>query len=403
MFLVQHGQLKLGKQFLGGDGWLMHRKPGCVLGDTTAADGDGNCSRKVFYIDNFASLSTCSALAESEVESVIVGLTAAGVDVSPDPEGSTNLIGCCLSGDGQRFNTGRAKLRRLSGALQYMLHSKSGFTGKELEIVLGHVVYSFGLRRALYSCLFDVYTFVRLSYHKRQPLWKGVRRELLWCWALLPLCYSDLSSQWSEDCLMYDASGSGYGIVEARIPADLVGEAGRIRERGRFRKQLESDTSHRDEALLSSLSRRSDADLEHCGDIAGFASLDAEFLERDWQHVYAGRWHKRNKSQNSREAATRCWSIRHLCRSAANIGLRHLLVGDNMSVVLAADKNRSGSLEFMHFLRTGAAYQLASSCRFYDRWLPSERNRADEASRAFESPLAKLPSPQYIRPLDMSP
>ena len=95
--------------------------------------------------------------------------------------------------------------------------------------------------------------FVNRSYHKRQPLWRTVVREIFWCWSLLPLCFTDMSQRWSSTCHMYDASEYGYGVVCADFDDGELAAAGRLKERNRFDSAAGLVGSHREDALVDKL------------------------------------------------------------------------------------------------------------------------------------------------------
>ena len=66
---------------------------------------------------------------------------------------------------------------------------------------------------------------------------------------------------------------------------------------------------------------------------------------------------------------------------------RHRLVflGDNMGVVLACVRSRSKSFKFIVQLRKLAGLCWIMGIKIYFRWIPSELNSSDLASRVFDS------------------
>ena len=71
----------------------------------------------------------------------------------------------------------------------------------------------------------------------------------------------------------------------------------------------------------------------------------------------------------------------HMCRSRANFACRHLIIGDAMAVVLALTKGRSSSSVLLSICRQWCAYTLAADIYPHVRWVPSQRNAADDSYR----------------------
>lgn len=69
---------------------------------------------------------------------------------------------------------------------------------------------------------------------------------------------------------------------------------------------------------------------------------------------------------------------------ARSFGKRHVHLGDNLGLVLAAEKGRSNAFGLLRVCRRLCALVLASDCSLSYRWIPSELNVADHASRQWE-------------------
>ena len=65
-------------------------------------------------------------------------------------------------------------------------------------------------------------------------------------------------------------------------------------------------------------------------------------------------------------------SIRHKLRAARSFGKRHLHLGDNLGMILAAEKGRSGAYPMLQVCRRLAALVLCSDSQVCYRWVPSE-------------------------------
>ena len=74
-------------------------------------------------------------------------------------------------------------------------------------------------------------------------------------------------------------------------------------------------------------------------------------------------------------------TLKHICRPRGNFARRHLIIGDAMAVVLALTKGRSSSAVLLSICRQWCAYTLAADIYPHVRWVPSQRNAADDSSR----------------------
>ena len=80
---------------------------------------------------------------------------------------------------------------------------------------------------------------------------------------------------------------------------------------------------------------------------------------------------------------------RRAARTAANLGKRHLGLGDNLTSLLAFDKGRSSS-QLNTLCKRSAAYQLGGAMQWVWRHVESERNVTDRGSRLFGPDLPRL-------------
>eukprot|EP00959_Pyramimonas_sp_CCMP1952_P448892 9399645-Pyramimonas_sp.AAC.1 len=94
-----------------------------------------------------------------------------------------------------------------------------------------------------------VYEFVRASYDRPKVFWRSCRYE---CWVMATLCIhlqSPLSLPWASDVIATDASTTGMGVTEAKVPKGVVADVGRWRERWRYRRLEPSEWAPRARAL----------------------------------------------------------------------------------------------------------------------------------------------------------
>ena len=101
----------------------------------------------------------------------------------------------------------------------------SGFAStRQLQFLLGHVVWSSLVRRPLLSVLCHVYHFMSGCDDVRSArrLWGSVKHELLSIAYLTPLMFARLSPHVFKDLLCTDASSTGGAMVRAPMPKSFL-------------------------------------------------------------------------------------------------------------------------------------------------------------------------------------
>jgi len=313
---------------------------------------------------------------------------------------SSDILG--TSFDGLK-HTVRARPKRawtLRGALR---HAARGgrISGKALERLLGHYVVEGLNQRPALSVLRASYVFIRDCYWTPRPLWDSVCRELLVCASLVPLFSGNFGRPWSPSVLATDASGSGWGIVEAGFDRDEVGKIGRWNERWRYERLPPSEWAPRRRALAADLDPLADAltsdagpwDLDAVGGVpsefswrprAGFPEIPkATILGRSWKCWRAGRFKFEEPIGNKEGRAVikgMCLKLRDPCQHHQ----RHLILVDNFGVALCFSRGRAAYFGLLQLVRRLAALSIATGSWVALRWIPSEYNPADEPSRLFE-------------------
>ncbi|CAK0796885.1 unnamed protein product [Prorocentrum cordatum] len=341
--LTQQGHLHAVERALQSGRWVLDERPGVDL-----RHGDA----KVLYIDNFAVASVDQACDGSKAE----------------------LLGCELGRTTGRWRIKPKRLWRLMGALDYLLDAKGRkVTGREVERVLGRIVAACTLRPGL----------------KRQPLRPTARRELFWARSLLPCIVGEMGKAWSSTVTAYDASPWGYGVVETEWEPAAVASRGRFSERARFRGPLAAAGAPWDRALEAEAAQAPGAALILTGRVSEFPEVSARALtEATWRVVGCGRW-RRREAIHCLEAASVCWAARRIVKHARRRGQRHLVLGDNMFATLALAKGRAPDHRLLLACRVVFAVSVAADIRLRCRWLPSEWNPSDQASRRRQPPGLK--------------
>ncbi|CAK0836023.1 unnamed protein product [Prorocentrum cordatum] len=288
--LVQQAHMSLLKDVRPLDSWVLDKVPTEPISASHLA--------KILYIDNFASIGPTRARPDAATADVIASLADAGVKADMDPNSGTfgvhDLLGFSLVEHRATWALSARKFWKVKGALDYMVSSSQGFTGAEMERLLGHLGSCFLLRREMLSLLYASCTFAQGAKLHRAPLWPSVRKELRWCRALLPLVTADMSRPWSPLITSYDASPWGYGVCETSVSASQSGQIGRLNDRSRWkgllatnRRPLDDLTDVDDVDDDFKIPRDRDTILS-AGAVSGFTEVDLGLLrDAAWVTVAA--------------------------------------------------------------------------------------------------------------------
>lgn len=111
-----------------------------------------------------------------------------------------------------------------------------------------------------------------------------------------------------------------------------------------------------------------------------FPDVPIEIWGGCWSRVLSKPW-EAAEPQCILEARGAIVTLKHMCRPRANFARRHLIIGDAMAVVLALTKGRSSSSVLLSVCRQWCAFFLAADIYPHVRWVPSQRNAADDSSR----------------------
>ncbi|CAK0874266.1 unnamed protein product, partial [Prorocentrum cordatum] len=381
--LIQQVHLYVMERALQSGRWVLDKRPGVDLRQEDA---------KVLYIDNIAVASVDQGRAERAVQVMREALAELGVasTIEASDGSKAELLGCELDRNTGHWRIKPKRFWPLMGALDYLLEVEGRkVTGHEIERVLGHIVAACVLRRAALAMLSACYTFAETSGLKRQPLWASAQRELFWVRSLLPCVVSEMGKTWAQTVAAYDASPWGYGVVETEWGPGEVASHGRLSERARFRGPLAAAGAPRDRTLEAEVAQAPDAALILTGRVSEFPEVSSRALaEATWSVVGCGRWGRR-EAIHCLAAASVCWAARRIAKRARRRGRRHLVLGDNMSVTLALAKGRAAHHRLLLACRAIFAVSVAADIRLHRRWLPSEWDPSDQASRRYQPPGLK--------------
>ena len=275
------------------------------------------------------------------------------------------------------------------------LATRPRISGAAVERVIGHCVHMFMVRREFLSVFRSVYDFKQAHYKSPYKLWRSAAQEFRWAAALLLVCKSDLQRPWCAQATASDACLSGTAVATLNSSAETVRDIGQCRELWRF-KSKDPLNRARDTILK----------LDPFRDVNTVMPVSTAFedpfqLNLDFRHVpqefaCSDEWVTRFSSRMTipehitlLEGRATLQAIRHKLRTSRNFGLKHLHCGDNLGMVLAFDRGRAKAVPLLICCRKAAAYSVAGDCSFTHRWIPSEWNAADAASRKWEQGAAQ--------------
>eukprot|EP00971_Amphidinium_carterae_P352317 6492544-Amphidinium_carterae.1 len=338
------------------------------------------------YVDNCAIFSTSEERAEFwrvKLQDKLDSLGLETHDVVTATQ-STDLLGHHIDGVNLTLSLKPNRFWKIRQATLGLL-DRGRCTGQELSVLVGHLTFAFLLNRPLLSVFAACYVFVDKHRHRRVRMWPSVARELANAVGLLPLAYSSLRASWAEDIMVVDACMSGLAVGSRYVGTTESEFLGTYNERWRFSGERAIQPRRR---VLEHLGVES---AKKTSDITILESEHVELLSKDlvdhtsWQTKYK---HKLDPDAaepiHVKEAYASLSAVKHICRRRQSAD-KFVIFGDNMSVCLALQRGRSKDYKLLHVVRKVAAHQLALGHHYVFRWLPSEVNPVDKASRAFEN------------------
>ena len=360
---------------------------------SSAPSLDGNIPVLIPYADNLNVCGLCRSEVQKAKEQVVSHLQALGFRTHEEIDAGTRAIslGFLVDGDAGLVTPIPEKLDKICQVFQW-LSTRPRVAGKSVERLLGHAVHVAMLRRELLSIFRCLYDFVHHSYSQRKRLWASAAREARWAARLLKLCCADLTRQWDGEITCSDASLSGVAVCKRSLSPELIGELGSQREVWRY-KSFNPTLRPRDKALGFGDPFTDPATVKPCHHEVDLPfTLNREFKEIPKQVMDTNSWSLSVAAHMTipehitlLEGRGFVASLRHKLRAARSFGKSHLHLGDNLGMVLAAEKGRSGSYGLLQVCRRLAALTLCSNSQVCYRWVPSEWNVADAGSRRWEA------------------
>ena len=263
-------------------------------------------------------------------------------------------------------------------------------SGRSIERLLGHAVHICLLRRELLSIFRGLYDFAYSCYDRRVKLWPVAAKEARWAANLLKLCQVDLKKTWSRQVTSSDASLSGIAVCKRDMEPSEQSIIGNIKEHWRYKSRIPVNPR---EAALAPLDPFSNPETVKPLEVQKQDpfELNEVFPEVPKEHLHEELWHDvfavhmtHAEHISLLEGRGIVAALRHKFRSSNEFNRKHLHFSDNLAVALLAAKGRSNNFQMLRVSRRIAALLLATGSWLSVRWIPSEYNVADRASRQWE-------------------
>lgn len=355
------------------------------------------------YADNLNVIGTCKKDVQDVKDRAVARLRQVGFRVHEEEDACSEAraLGFVIDGKNCRVHPLPEKRDRAIAALRW-LAGRPKVDGRCLERIIGHCIHFFMLRREFLSIFRSVYDFKVAHYKSPSRLWRTAAAECKWAASLLWICQSDLAKPWSPTVTVSDACLSGTATCSLDTDPLLVQDIASTRELWRYKGKY-ATVKARD--AIKKLDPFSDIRTAVKPEVFDdpfqlneeFANVPEELsCSQDWRLLFSSQMHFKEHITLLEGRAT-IQSIRHITRSIQNFNQRHLHLGDNLGMVLAFDRGRAKSVPLLLCCRKACAYSVASGCLFSHRWIPSEHNAADSASRFWEKAGSKDISKNQIK------
>ncbi|CAE7388043.1 unnamed protein product [Symbiodinium sp. CCMP2592] len=311
--------------------------------------------RHYVCVDNLGLVSPHEAVVRSGLDELDREFAGRGLLLHPGEVGTeVTALGVDLDGTKLCAKITSKRFHRVRQAIRGILQRKR-VSGKVLEIVVGHATFCAMLCRPLLSIFNTVYKYIRSCYFKPEFLWGTVRQELQAFVGGMLFLRADWWRPWGETVTMTDSSKGGFGVCSSSWSPSTVARVGRQPERW-----------CPDERLWT-------------------VDEEAEGLDTQWQidetFEEVPAWWDFEEDISILEARALTKGVRRIALMPCSRDQRLLFLSDNMGVVLAFARSRSGQYGLLQQIRKANAYLLACNISASYRWLPSELNSSDEGSR----------------------
>ena len=319
----------------------------------------------ILYIDDLVLLSTNQALLEQLLRTLLGQYRSAGFVVKDSkliwPTAKLPILGLDFDGENHILAVSAARLEQIRGTCFSMV--SSGFAStRQLQFLLGHVVWSSLVRRPLLSVLCHVYHFMSAcdDVLALRRLWGSVRHEILSIAYLTPLMFARLSPHVVKDLLCTDASSVGGAMVRAPMPKSFL------------------STFH----LISGLPKPF-----HTKDLTTdvFAS---RLRSCQWRTCFQTKWRHKDVHINTLEMITIQMAVEWMVAHPMT-NFRAAVFTDSMVCASVLSKGRTSSPRLIRPLRRISALLLSVGGSLLIPHVHTSLNPADKPSPHFDSDLGQ--------------
>ena len=191
---------------------------------------------RLVYVDNevFVGRSKAGSSGVRRIAEEVVTRVGLPLHEIEDDLTCAEVIGLELNGLERKGRLSVTRRWRLRQAVRGMLDRRL-VSGREVEVMIGHLTFAMLLNRPALSTFRAVYDFSRKHYHAPHKLWDSARRELKIALGLIILLEVDWSLPWCTTVTCSDATLHGYACHEAEWSPEEVRSTGRWSDRWRFR------------------------------------------------------------------------------------------------------------------------------------------------------------------------
>jgi hypothetical protein len=326
----------------------------------------------ILYIDDLVLLSTDRDLLNRLLQTLLVQYRSAGFVVKDSklilPTTQLPILGLEFDGENHTLAVSSDRLAQIRGTCFALVGSGLAST-RQLQLLLGHIVWSSLVRRPLLSVLCHIYHFMSASDDvvALRPLWGSVKHELLSVAYLTPLMFARLSPHVFKELLCTDASPIGGALVSAPMPKSFWSTLHLIS--GRPKPFHTKDLT---DGVFAS-------NLRSCR----------------WRLCFQTPWRYTDAHINSLEMVTIQMAVDWLV-SHPITNFRATVFTDSMVCASVLAKGRTSSPKIIRPLRRISALLLSVGGSLLTPYVNTKLNPADKPSRDFDSEINQCVEPPLL-------
>ena len=393
--------------------------------------------RSQLYIDDFV----VYGLDEAEVKAIQRehedAVTEAGFlvkrtkSVPPRCEPPVKCVGVTVDGTQMLAGVAPVELEELVRTTRQVLAARF-VSGRSVARIVGAWVWAVSVRRPALAVFSAVYQYIRKFDERPGRLWPSVRVELVNIMALAPLLWVSLRCTYFSHLISTDASTAGFGAAVAKAQPEVSTRLARCSISGAVVNLLasarqpnadaeaEADAGAKANAnanadaargalkallraaeqwapgpawavaglpcLLPTINRSTEPlprGLRLLELPGGFRPVYEALLQQRWRVSVSGKWHDPGAEHiNVRELRAALYGLRSAIAMGCRRNERVLVFVDSLVALGALDKGRTSSFHLLRRVRQIAALVLTTGVRPVYRYIETDWNPSDAASRA---------------------